>query len=233
MNMLGRESESLNDVRSRRRRGKRVMTIKDGSQTSRGRGRPRLFDRAAALDRAMRVFWDRGYEGATFDELIAAMGVSPSSFYNAFGNKEALYREAVGAYLTGPGGFFPNALAGGGSARDAFARLMTATAATYTDDMGPAGCMISLAGLHDAPERADLRDFMREVRGRSLALMVERLDEGVRNGDLPKGTDVAQIADFFETVFRGMAVRARDGADRGMLEKTGIMALDAWPGERA
>lgn len=209
------------------------MTTKVESQTPRGRGRPRLFDRTAALDRAMRVFWDRGYEGTTFDELITAMGLSPSSFYNAFGNKEALYREAVGAYLTGPGGFFPKALAGEGSARDAFARLMIATAAAYTDDTGPAGCMISLAGLHDAPERADLRDFMREVRGRSLALMVERLDEGVRNGDLPKGTDVAQIADFFETVFRGMAVRARDGADRAMLEKTGVMALDAWPGGRA
>ncbi|KQO56559.1 TetR family transcriptional regulator [Methylobacterium sp. Leaf111] len=208
------------------------MTIKGESPTSRGRGRPRLFDRTAALDRAMRVFWDRGYEGATFDELIAVMGVSPSSFYNAFGNKEALYREAVGAYLTGPGGFFPKALTGGGSARDAFARLMMATAAAYTDDTGPAGCMISLAGLHDAPERADLRDFMRDVRGRSLALMVDRLDEGVRNGDLPEGTDLAQIAEFFETVFRGMAVRARDGADRGMLEKTGVMALDAWPGRR-
>ena len=232
MNMLGRDLERERCPFTPQAR-KRAMTIKGESQTSRGRGRPRLFDRTAALDRAMRVFWDRGYEGATFDELIAAMGVSPSSFYNTFGNKEALYREAVGAYLTGPGGFFPNALAGGGSARDAFARLMTATAATYTDDTGPAGCMISLAGLHDAPERADLRDFMREVRGHARALMVERLNEGVRNGDLPEGADIAQIADFFETVSRGMAVRARDGADRGMLEKTGIMALDAWPGERA
>lgn len=208
------------------------MTIKGETQTSRGRGRPRLFDRTAALDRAMRVFWDRGYEGATFDELIAAMGVSPSSFYNAFGNKEELYREAVGAYLTGPGGFFPAALAGEGSAKDAFARLMMATAAAYTDETGPTGCMISLAGLHDAPERADLCGFMREVRGRSRTLMVERLDEGVRNGDLPEGTDVAQVAEFFETVFRGMAVRARDGADRNLLEKTGFMALDAWPGGR-
>ncbi len=208
------------------------MTTKGETQSSRGRGRPRLFDRTAALDRAMRVFWDRGYEGATFDELIAAMGVSPSSFYNAFGNKEALYREAVGAYLTGPGGFFPAALAGEGSAKDAFARLMMATAAAYTDATGPAGCMISLAGLHDTPERADLHGFMREVRGQSLALMVERLDEGVRSGDLPEGTDVAQVAEFFETVFRGMAVRARDGADRSMLEKTGVMALDAWPDGR-
>jgi len=209
------------------------MLMKGEGQASRARGRPRLFDRTAALDRAMRVFWDRGYEGATFDELIAVMGLSPSSFYNAFGSKEALYREAVGAYLTGPGGFFPKALAGGGSAQDAFARLMMATAAAYTDDVGPAGCMISLAGLHDAADRADLRDFMREVRERSRTLMIERLNEGVRNGDLSEGTDVAQIAEFFETVSRGMAVRARDGADRRTLEKIGAMALDAWPGVRS
>lgn len=209
------------------------MMIKGEGQASKARGRPRLFDRTAALNQAMRVFWDRGYEGATFDELIAVMGLSPSSFYNAFGSKEALYREAIGAYLTGPGGFFPKALAGGGPAKDAFERLMMATAAAYTDEVGPAGCMISLAGLHDAPDRADFRDFMREVRGRSRTLMIERLDEGVRNGDLPEGTDVAQIAEFFETVFRGLAVRARDGADRETLEKIGVMALDAWPGVRA
>ena len=205
------------------------MTIDGQTPPSRGRGRPRQFDRTAALDQAMHVFWDRGYEGATFDELIAAMGISPSSFYNAFGNKEALYREAVGAYLTGPGGFFPSALTGEGSARDAFTRLVTATAAAYTDETGPAGCMISLAGVHDAPERADIRDFMRGVRGQSVALMEKRLAEGVRSGDLPAQTDIAQIADFFETVFRGMAVRARDGADRRTLERTGAMALAAWP----
>lgn len=209
------------------------MTIEGESKASRGRGRPRQFDRTAALDRAMRVFWDRGYEGTTFDELIAAMGVSPSSFYSAFGNKEALYREAVGAYLTGPGSFFVSALEGDGSARDAFARLMKATAAAYTDDAGPAGCMVSLAGLHDAPERANLRDFMREVRERTRALMEQRLTKDVLTGDLPQETDVAQVAEFFEAVFRGMAVRARDGADRRILEKIGLMALDAWPGARA
>ncbi|PYE22354.1 TetR family transcriptional regulator [Rhizobium sp. PP-CC-3A-592] len=210
-----------------------TMVMKGEGQAPRARGRPRLFDRTAALDRAMRVFWDRGYEGATFDELIAVMGLNPSSFYNAFGSKEALYREAVGAYLTGPGGFFLKALAGAGSTQDAFARLMMATAAAYTDDVSPAGCMISLAGLHDAPDRADLRDFMREVRERSRTLMIERLNEGVRNGDLSEKIDVAQIAEFFETVSRGMAVRARDGADRETLEKIGVMALQAWPGVRA
>jgi len=206
------------------------MPIESLSQPARGRGRPRQFDRAAALDRAMRVFWDRGYEGATFDELVATMAISPSSFYNAFGSKEALYREAVGAYLTGPGGFFVSALNGDGTTRDAFERLMTATAVAYTDETGPAGCMISLAGLHDAPDRADIRDFMRSVRTRSRELMQERLAEGVRAGDMAADTDTAQIADYFETVFRGMAVRARDGAERQTLEGTGRMALaGVWP----
>jgi len=206
------------------------MTAESLSQPPRGRGRPRQFDRAAALDRAMRVFWDRGYEGATFDELVATMAISPSSFYNAFGSKEALYREAVGAYLAGPGGFFVSALSGEGTTRDAFERLMTATAVAYTDKRDPAGCMISLAGLHDAPERAEIRDFMRSVRARSRELMQERLTEGIRAGDMAPNTDTAQIADYFETVFRGMAVRARDGAERQTLEITGRMALGGvWP----
>lgn len=196
---------------------------------SRGRGRPRLFDRNHALGRAMRVFWDRGYEGATFDDLIAAMAISPSSFYNAFGNKQTLYREAVEAYLTGPGGFFVKALSGEGTARDAFVRLMRATAVAYTDTTDPAGCMISLSGLHNIPDHAEVQDFMRTARARAKNLMEERLAEGVRVGELKSDTDVAQLADFFETVFRGMAVRARDGADRRTLEKTAAIALEAWP----
>ena len=70
---------------------------------------------------------------------------------------------------------------------------------------------------------------MRTVRARAKNLMEERLAEGVRVGELKSDTDVAQLADFFETVFRGMAVRARDGADRRTLEKTAAIALEAWP----
>jgi len=54
-----------------------------------------VFDRAVALQVAQKLFWERGYEGTSFDELIAAMGISASSFYNSFGSKEALYCEAT------------------------------------------------------------------------------------------------------------------------------------------
>jgi len=116
---------------------------------------------------------------------------------------------ALGDDLTGPGTFFDLALSGEGTARDAFERLMTATAAAYTDPLNPVGCMVSLAGLHEAPERAEIGVFMRSVRSRARELMQQRLDKGIEAGELASDTDTAQLAEFFETVFRGMSVRAR------------------------
>src|SRR5580704_12190384 len=83
-----------------------AMAPKIAETVKRGRGRPAVFDRAAALKEAMKLFWERGYEGTSFDELIGAMGISASSFYNSFGNKEELYREATEAYVQSSGGWF-------------------------------------------------------------------------------------------------------------------------------
>src|SRR5262249_23270439 len=76
------------------------------AEGKRGRGRPAVFDRGVALQEAMKLFWERGYEGTSFDDLIAAMGISASSFYNSFGSKEALYCEATRTYLDWSGQWF-------------------------------------------------------------------------------------------------------------------------------
>src|SRR3989441_4990422 len=75
------------------------------------RGRPRTFDTDKALDKALKVFWRKGYEGASLPDLTAAMGINRPSLYAAFGNKEALFKKAVERYSTGPAGFFSQALA--------------------------------------------------------------------------------------------------------------------------
>src|SRR5271165_1163682 len=71
---------------------------KQTKSLKRGRWRPKSFDRTVAIQQAMELFWDRGYEGTTFDDLIGAMKLSPSSFYHEFGSKERLYREALNYY---------------------------------------------------------------------------------------------------------------------------------------
>ncbi|WP_428485890.1 TetR/AcrR family transcriptional regulator [Rhodopila sp.] len=201
--------------------------IHDG--VKRGRGRPQGFDRETALQQAMTLFWERGYEGTTFDELIAAMGISPSSFYNSFGSKERLYQAAIDHYITCASCWFGRVLSEATTTRTAFERLLDAAAAEFTRDDRPAGCMISLEGTHLPPALASVRGRLMAHRAMSEQALAERLRRGVMSGDLPADTDVEVLAAFFSALFRGIAVQARDGASRERLMAIGRVAMRAWP----
>ena len=199
---------------------------------NRGRGRPVVFDRAKALNKAMKLFWERGYEGTSFDELIAAMGISASSFYNSFGSKETLYCEATRTYLEWAGQWFFAILNDPSiNTRTAFARLFEATAEEFTRGDHPLGCMISLAGTHCSPGMKNIRDMMAEHRAFSESTMAERMRKGIANGDMPKDTDCDMLAAYYSAVARGLAVQARDGASREKLSEIGRLAMRAWPAE--
>ena len=159
----------------------------------------------------MKLFWERGYEGASFDQLIQAMGISPSSFYNSFGSKEQLYKEATDAYLSMSEVWFAGRLFGTADTREAFEKLLDATVVEFTRNSHPSGCMISLAGTHLPPELASIRETMAEHRANAEEMMAQRLRKGVEDGDLPPDTDVPALAAFYSAVTRGMAVQARDG----------------------
>jgi len=194
----------------------------------RGRGRPKLFDRTAAIQQAMELFWDRGYEGTTFDDLIGAMKLSPSSFYHEFGSKEQLYREAVDYYFN----LSSRHLRGFSSHRDtraAFEALIEEAAAFFTNDASPAGCMISLAGTQLPPHLRSVAEYTKSLRKLFEQALARRLRKGVSDGDLPPGTNVKELAAYFGTIFRGMAVQARDGASRKQLLAICRVAMRAWP----
>jgi AcrR family transcriptional regulator len=195
----------------------------------RARGRPKNFDRAVALHQATKLFWERGYEGASFDDLIAAMGLSPSSFCNSFGSKERLYQEATQAYMACAGKWFVGELEAETDAKTAFRRLLTAAAREFTQDDLPTGCMISLAGTHFPPALACLRDTMVGYRRAAQTAMAARIQRGVDQGDVPKDTDVEALAAFYSTLSRGMAVQARDGASRERLLQIVEVGMRAWP----
>jgi AcrR family transcriptional regulator len=203
----------------------------EGGESKRGRGRPAVFDRAVALQAAMKLFWERGYEGTSFDDLIAAMGISASSFYNSFSSKEALYCEATQSYLQWAGQWFFAILNDPSTdTKTAFARLFEATAEEFTRGDHPLGCMISLAGTHCSPGMSNIRDMMAEHRAFSESAMAERIRNGIASGDVPRDTDCDMLAAYTSAVARGLAVQARDRASRAKLSEIGRLAMRAWPG---
>jgi AcrR family transcriptional regulator len=208
----------------------KIITGKKGEEGKRGRGRPAVFDRQLALWEAMKLFWERGYEGTSFDDLIAAMGISASSFYNSFGSKEALYCEATRSYLEWSGHWFSAILNDPSiDTRTAFARLFEATAEEFTRGDHPLGCMISLAGTHCSPGMDNIREMMAEHRAFSEGAMADRIRKGVADGDIPEDTDSDMLAAYYSAVARGLAVQARDGASREKLSEIGRLAMRAWP----
>jgi AcrR family transcriptional regulator len=199
-------------------------------EAKRGRGRPAVFDRGAALNAAMKLFWERGYEGTSFDDLTAAMGISASSFYNSFGSKEELYCEATRTYREWAGQWFFAILNDPSiDTKTAFARLFEATAEEFTRGDHPLGCMISLAGTHCSPGMQNIRDMMAEHRAFSESAMADRIRKGVINGDLADDTDCEMLAAYYSAVARGLAVQARDGGSREKLSQIGRLAMRAWP----
>ncbi len=193
------------------------------------RGRPKKFDRATALRQAMELFWERGYEGTSFDDLIGAMGISPSSFYNAFASKERLYQEATREYMACASTWFSAELAAATDTKTAFRRLLDAAAREFTRDDVPSGCMISTAGLQVPPSLRAVRDMMVGFRQAAQVAMAARIRKGIDDGDVPQDTDVDSLAAFYSALSRGMAVQARDGAGRERLRSIVEIGMRAWP----
>lgn len=203
---------------------------KVAGQVQRGRGRPRCFDQEAALERAMLLFWDRGYEVTSLDELSAAMGISPSSLYATFGGKEQLFRAAVDRYLARGGGHMDRILAEEPTARGAVQRLLETAADEFTRPDHPSGCMIALAGTQCSPGARPLQDLMRGHREAWHASLQARIQRSIEDGELASDTDAAALATFYVTVLLGMSVQARDGASRESLRAATEAAMRAWPG---
>jgi AcrR family transcriptional regulator len=192
------------------------------------RGRPRTFDRAQALRSALEVFFARGYDGATLDELQAAMGgIAPPSFYSAFGSKDRLFREAVDLYYATMGQVMRGAL-DAPTAREGVAALLREAANRFCSGDGPRGCLVIMGALNCTRGNKEAHDYLHALRQEAPDILRARLARGVSEGDVPAGAPIADMAAFYTTVVHGLALRARDGASRQTLIAVGHAAMEAW-----
>ena len=156
-------------------------------------GRTRQFDVDEALDRALEVFWARGYEGATLPELTRAMGINRPSLYAAFGNKEQLFRKALDRYQTGPISFLTEALRKP-TARAVAEAIFSGFIEMQRDRQKARGCLIVSGALTSGEEGETIRRELAALRQSVVAILQKRFDKAMKEDDLQRETDCKTLA---------------------------------------
>lgn len=191
-------------------------------------GRPRGFDIDEALERAMVVFWSQGYEGATLTDLTNAMGITRTSMYAAFGNKEELFHKALQRYLDGPGGYGLRALEES-TARQVAQAFLMGSVDTTTRTGTPAGCLIVQGSLAAGDAGLAAHDALMLCREETWSLLRDRFRKAVDDGDLSPDTDPGLLARYLLTISNGIAVQAASGVGPEELRRVAEGALRNWP----
>lgn len=192
------------------------------------RGRPRAFDIDEALDRALEVFWLKGYEGASLGDLTKAMGINRPSLYAAFGNKEALFRRVVDRYVHGPASHAAAALAEP-TARAAVERMIYGGINLLSDPKNPRGCLLIQGALTCSDAGGSVRRDLAERRTAGEAALRQRLERAISEGELPADVNAADLARYYATVTWGLAVQAATGVTGDDLRRVAELALKVWP----
>jgi AcrR family transcriptional regulator len=197
---------------------------------SKGRGgRPLSFDREETLWRAMELFWKVGYDGATLEDLQAAMGgLSAPSLYNAFGSKEDLFKATVDLYVAEVGATPILALERASTAKAGIGAMLAEAVEGFTRPGRPQGCMLASGAMRCSRNAQSVQAYVEAIRRQAGEPIRARLARGLADGDIPEGADIDALAAFYATVAQGMALRAGDGVGRAALDAAVAGAMAAW-----
>jgi AcrR family transcriptional regulator len=216
-----------------------MQKIADELQTSklpapRSRGRPRVFDREAALAAATQLFWEKGYEATSLAELTKVMGIGAPSLYAAFGSKEALYAEALDHYGKTNQAYIWTGFSKAPTAREAVRLFLMDSAAALTDCSAgaPRGCMVTLSAV-GSEGHAELGAQVKAKRAVTVERVFDRLQRAAEEGELAGASNLHALARFVQTVQNGMSILARDGASRAELEDVAELAMLGWDAQVA
>lgn len=192
------------------------------------RGRPRVFDMDEALDKALEIFWKRGYEGASIAELTETLGINKPSLYAAFGNKEELFKKTLSRYVSGPVAFIQEAI-NQPTAYEVAQSFLTQAVEFFSDTQHPKGCLIVQAALFGSADSLMIKDLLAKYRYSYEHQLAKRFEKAIKEGDLPADANAETLAKFLSTLHQGMSVQVTSGASKGELMQIVEFALKSWP----
>lgn len=196
------------------------------------RGRPREFDTERALDRALELFWRHGYEGTSLSALTEAVGVTPTSLYAAFGNKEELFKKVIDRYIQGPANYLLRSI-GQPTARKVAESALAGAVEMVMNPNHPDGCLLVHGALAEHPELEPIRTELGKRRAGAEAAIRKRFEHAVTEGELASNGEAERLATFLMTVIWGMSVQAAGGASRANLQRAADAFMSVWPKEKS
>jgi AcrR family transcriptional regulator len=191
------------------------------------RGRPREFDVNEALAAALRVFWMKGYDAASLTDLTEAMGITRPSLYAAFGNKEALFKQALDLYESEKLAYVRNALQAP-TARGVAERMLAGTIGNITSECR--GCLGVIASVHCSNEDSPIRQDVNERAQSARNAITARMQRAIDDGDFTIPVEAEAMTRYLTALMQGISVQAGAGASREELQHVARAALAIWPG---
>ena len=191
-------------------------------------GRPREFNTDEALDHALKVFWAKGYEGASLPDLTEAMGINRPSLYAAFGNKEELFRKALDRY-TEEAKKKRDEILSEPKVRVALEKMLYGIADGSACPKSPRGCLLVQGALSCGDAAQSVKMELAQRRAQGEAAIRRRREKALSEGDLPSSVSASDLARFITTVMQGMAVQSASGASAEDLRAVAFWALRAIP----
>jgi AcrR family transcriptional regulator len=187
-------------------------------------GRPISFDKDAALEAAMLLFWERGFEGTSMADLTRAMGLNPSSIYAAFGDKHALFSLAVQRYMDSRGKYATKALEEP-TLEKVIRALFDNTVAFLTTPGHPPTCMTLAGTMGCSVDATPAKDLMTEIRKQNEVAMRKRLLQARKSGELSENVNVDDYTRYLSSILAGLSIQAANGSTKTELKRTSQMAL--------
>lgn len=197
-------------------------------------GRPREFNREEAVNAAMFLFWEHGFEATSLAQLRAAMGgISAASFYAAFGSKEALFREVMQQYISTYGQVSESFSDTRMTSKAAIEQGLRRSARMQTEESHPLGCLLVLSAVNCSPEQKHIREMLANEREKVRSWIKGCIERAVSNGELPDSTDIQMLATLFHTFLQGISTQARDGVPYQKIDAAITQLMSIWDAQSA